>query len=56
MKFKFKKLMTLENCENCEYHVDTLTDSILCRFEACVNYRPLNRDRVVGCPLAEKKK
>ena len=48
--------MTSENCKDCQFHVELLSDSILCKHNAEVTHRVLSQGKVVGCPMAVDKK
>ncbi len=55
-------IVDLENCKKCTHHMDSMTDSVLCRYYVEVEYRVLDKSSkkgyvyVVGCPLSGKKK
>ncbi|PKL40066.1 MAG: hypothetical protein CVV44_07570 [Spirochaetae bacterium HGW-Spirochaetae-1] len=47
-------IMKLEECRQCEFHMEHVSDSILCRFNHEIEHRVLNGDTVIACPKAEK--
>ena len=55
-KFKIQGIMTTENCKNCPFHVELLSDSILCRHNDEITHKVLSLGKVVGCPMPVEKK
>ena len=49
-------VMNLEQCQKCEFHIDHRADSVLCKYNYEIEHRVLNGDKIVGCPLMDKKK
>ena len=48
--------MKIEECENCEFHVEKLSDSVLCQFEGDLEHHILSEKKIVGCPKQPEKK
>jgi len=42
--------MKIDECENCEFHVERLSDSVLCQFDGELEHHVLSDKNVVGCP------
>ena len=48
--------MNLNECKECEHHIEHVVDSVLCRFTVEIEHRVLSGTTVVACPLDVKKK
>ncbi len=48
--------MKIDECIKCEYHVEHVSDSVLCRYTSEIEHRVLSGDTVVACPRDVKKK
>lgn len=48
--------MQIDKCRSCDFHVDALTDSVLCKYNDEVEYRVTDRGNVVMCPIDKKAK
>jgi len=42
--------MKIDECENCEFHLKRLPDSVLCQFGGDLEHHVLSDENVVGCP------
>jgi hypothetical protein len=48
--------MKVDECINCEFHVERLPDSILCKFTSELEHHVLSESNIVGCPRPMEKK
>ncbi|MCP4135745.1 MAG: hypothetical protein GY754_32555 [bacterium] len=48
--------MKIDDCKNCEHHIEKRADSVLCSIDIEIVHRVVNDELVVGCPKVGKKK
>lgn len=48
--------MKVDDCKKCEFIMEALTDSILCRYNREVEHRVTDRGNVVACPKEHQKR
>ena len=48
--------MKLDDCKKCEFFMEHVSDSVLCRFNYEIEHRVLNGNSIVNCPKAPAKK
>ncbi len=48
--------MKITDCLACEFHVEHVSDSVLCSYNAEIEHRVISGTDVVACPLNIKKK